>query len=592
MPQTTTQKILTIHGIRSDKWYSDFKQLLSKRTDVEVINFDYGYFSLGKFLRGSKRNEVISMFQVFYSDNFDPNDPPHVICHSFGTYIFFSSIRKYTSIKFNKVLLCGSILKRKLNWQKYFDRGQIKMLYNDYGGLDGIVSFSPIVIRECGNSGKYGFKNIPDTLQSKVVQTENYFGHSDYFFPLHIKENWIPKLVRNSKQFKFDNRILRPEIIDRIYSNQSEQEFSFSDVRYNARIDEQGNYFAQYSKKGTNITNRPINAFSFITTADSREQADDMGFKAFERNGKIVYGNIQVDKVQNKTCSFPLKKPISPGLELDIFYFFKWRETMTFKDGDTDHFDIKHAKNVYVNLNFRFTLINPRIFIISDKEIIQDFTPRKSLEKDGSHSYYFEYINENNYDGIIFYYESANFSKFEPIPKELKSFRKGVEEIVYSTCSLKDIQGIYILESEIEHGNAASEKTLYERLSMFNEGFIIAKHKNKIVGYIETVVWNDISFERFDEIKDFPLFYDTKGDTLYVIFLGVGADYRRRGIGQKLLEHAKDLAIKNNVDKMQLVAKEDLITFYGNFNFEVVRELPDFLQDRNYKSTLMNRKIK
>ncbi|WP_316848940.1 GNAT family N-acetyltransferase [Pedobacter agri] len=539
-------------------------------------------------MRKKQRERVIKQFHDFYYENFDPDFPPSAVCHSFGTYIFFSSIRKYSAIRFKKVILCGSILSRKLDLKPYFENGQIEQLFNDYGGLDGVVGLSPLVIRECGRSGKRGFKNIPDELKTKITQANNYFGHSDYFFPLQMQKNWLPFLVRFSKQFKYDPIILRDEIFERIYLDKSEEIFRFSDVKYYARIDDKGNYYAQYSKKGLNITDQVIDTFSFRTTADSREQADEMGFRAMQSGQAIVPGKIQVDAVQNKTCSFELGKPISPGEELEIFYIFKWRETMVFNTGDTDHFIIKKALNVSISLNFPFTLTGPRFFLVAHGQIVGEQNPRKFIERDGTHSYKLDYINEFDYDGVIFYYEGSNFTKQVIIPKQLKNFKKSLDEISYFTCSPSDIRDVYILEAEIEHGNAASEQTLYNRLSMFPEGFIIAKDKNKLVGYIETLVWNKIVFEKFDDIKDFPLLYDPNGDTLYIIFIGVAAAYRGKGIGQRLLELAKEVGTKFNTNRMQLVAKDGLEGYYQSFDFQSEKNLPAFLPGAD-SSTLMNK---
>src|ERR1700744_1970867 len=97
------KKIITIHGIRTENsWSSALKRLLKKRTNVEVVNFEYGYFTIFQFLSKKQRSRAIKAFQNFYADNFDEDNIPSIICHSFGTYILFSSIQKYESIKFDK----------------------------------------------------------------------------------------------------------------------------------------------------------------------------------------------------------------------------------------------------------------------------------------------------------------------------------------------------------------------------------------------------------------------------------------------------------------------------------------------------------
>ncbi len=214
-------KIITIHGIRrKNKWYktlADLEELDSDKFDV--IHFDYGYFHLGKFLTKGSREKVIAKFQKFYSDNIDPEDPPpSIVCHSFGSYIWYSSIEKYTSIKFNKVLLCGTILNPSISLAKYFKRKQIKQLRHEYGVDDGAVIFSKFVLGESsGNSGKEGFNNIPKKYRKFVEQEKLSFDHSDYFLPIHMKTSWIPFLI-GGKTFKFNTSILDSKILERLYT--------------------------------------------------------------------------------------------------------------------------------------------------------------------------------------------------------------------------------------------------------------------------------------------------------------------------------------------------------------------------------------
>jgi len=585
------RKIFTIHGIRTDnEWPNTFKNLVGNRPNVEVKNFEYGYFTLTQFLSRWHRNRAIKAFERFYSENVLDGELPSVVCHSFGTFIFFSAIRKYKSIKFDKVILCGSILSTKLNWKQFFDSDQIRILYNDYSALDSIVPLSRLVVRNCGRSGRVGFKKIPKDLENKIIQRDYNFEHSDYFFPPQMKNYWLKVLLSERKLIKYSQNILRPEVIERIYQNIQYDPLEFEKVEFWARIDETGNYHARYTRHCKNISSSSVDQYSYNTSADSIEDADDMGFIAYDEAGKILDCHIGNDALQKKTCVIRLNNPVSPQAKFLLTYLFKWKNTITFKRGDTDHFEIKTAKAVYIAVNFRKTLINPRFLIVNDHEVIEEKQVKRKKEQDGTVSYYLDYNNENNYDGIVFYFEGANPEKNLPMTKEIKILKK-VNGVNFFNCSLSDIKQVYRIEAEIEYSNAASENTLIERQAMFGDGFIVAKEKSRIVGYIETVIWNKFEFEKFDDIRNFPQFYQPTGDTLYVIFIGVDKDYRRRGIGECLLEAVEKVALKYNVNRIQLVAKEGLVTFYGKFGYSVVKELLDFLPDRDYKSTLMEKSI-
>ena len=101
-------KLITIHGIRrKNKWYetlAEFDEI--EANNIEAIHFEYGYLDLLRFFIPYFRNKIIESFQKFYSSNIDiSDDAPSIVCHSFGTFIFFNAINTYDVIKFNKVKL-------------------------------------------------------------------------------------------------------------------------------------------------------------------------------------------------------------------------------------------------------------------------------------------------------------------------------------------------------------------------------------------------------------------------------------------------------------------------------------------------------
>src|SRR5687767_6913401 len=102
-------KVITIHGIRrQQKWYETLRDLDAwKRTGVEVVNFEYGYFTLESFLLPWRRERAISEFLEFYSKQIQDGEIPSVVAHSFGTYILFKALSTYKVIKFDRIILVG-----------------------------------------------------------------------------------------------------------------------------------------------------------------------------------------------------------------------------------------------------------------------------------------------------------------------------------------------------------------------------------------------------------------------------------------------------------------------------------------------------
>jgi len=144
--------------------------------------------------------------------------------------------------------------------------------------------------------------------------------------------------------------------------------------------------------------------------------------------------------------------------------------------------------------------------------------------------------------------------------------------------AVRDIDQIYLLEQSIEGKYAANRETLTARIQMFFQGFYVAEENGKIIGYLESCLWNKLNFERFDEIKDFPKHHDPEGKILYIIFVGVNKNYRKRGIGSALVRKAQEYAEQHNLQKVQVISGEgSLVYFYKKLVFGVMRELTNYL---------------
>jgi hypothetical protein len=119
---------------------------------------------------------------------------PSIIAHSFGTYIVAKAIEKYVEIRFDRVIFCGSIVRRDFDWDTKIKRGQVGAVLNEYGDKDMWVRLAQF-IPDLGPSGAFGF----DHTGSGVYQRRRpLFQHSDYFYPLNYRENWLPFLRGDS----------------------------------------------------------------------------------------------------------------------------------------------------------------------------------------------------------------------------------------------------------------------------------------------------------------------------------------------------------------------------------------------------------
>jgi hypothetical protein len=121
--------VITVHGIRTHaRWQKELDSCLAN-ADFVPESLDYGWFSALLFVFKSQRDKKVQWFRDKYQDlsAMYPGTVPSVIAHSFGTYIISKAIREYRPIiKFDRVILCGSIVQEDLPWSQVIQGGLVK----------------------------------------------------------------------------------------------------------------------------------------------------------------------------------------------------------------------------------------------------------------------------------------------------------------------------------------------------------------------------------------------------------------------------------------------------------------------------------
>jgi ribosomal protein S18 acetylase RimI-like enzyme len=148
-----------------------------------------------------------------------------------------------------------------------------------------------------------------------------------------------------------------------------------------------------------------------------------------------------------------------------------------------------------------------------------------------------------------------------------------------SPVSTDDLNEIFFLEQSIEAESAASLETLRTRRQMFGDGFLAARINGRIMGYVETCLW-DLSIPQFDQRSDFfTSRHSPHGKILYVIFLGVAQNSRRQGVASSLLDAVIKVANQYGVKVVQAVTRQYLLPLYLQNGFTIIRDMPNFLPD-------------
>jgi hypothetical protein len=115
---------------------------------------------------------------------------------------------RYPYLRFNKVLLCGSILPEDFPWDVLIDRGQVQAVRNEYGARDFWTRMAQIFVPGTGTSGLRGFSRTHERLEQEKFD----FSHSEYFARGHMEERWLPFLKRRTSFITPRERAATPPV--------------------------------------------------------------------------------------------------------------------------------------------------------------------------------------------------------------------------------------------------------------------------------------------------------------------------------------------------------------------------------------------
>ena len=214
----TLKVIFPLHGIRTlAAWQRGLSDLVDRYGwTCRLDQWSYGRFSLLAFLTPWTREAKLRWLRRQYDSeihnsrlDIERGQIPSVVAHSFGTYILGYALLRFDFIRFNKVILCGSILPRDFPWDKLIERGQVQAVRNEFGVRDPWVKRVRCLVRGTGASGASRFTCNHERLE----QEEFEYDHGDYFGLDHMEDRWIPFLEKpflEIRRSELRSRIPRP----------------------------------------------------------------------------------------------------------------------------------------------------------------------------------------------------------------------------------------------------------------------------------------------------------------------------------------------------------------------------------------------
>jgi len=192
--------LLSIHGVESDgSWQDQIDPSFHGIAGFLHRKYRFGRFPFYKTSSTEAcEKEIVAFGKAWDEVYLATKIVPSVIAHSFGTYIVCRSLLRFSSISFDRLILCGSIVDRDFDWAFLIKQGRVRAVLNEKSGQDTIVAKfrSPTLCKLIEGSGPSGLDGFS---QAVVVERDNpKFMHSDAFIlRSHCDLFWRPFVFGN-----------------------------------------------------------------------------------------------------------------------------------------------------------------------------------------------------------------------------------------------------------------------------------------------------------------------------------------------------------------------------------------------------------
>ena len=198
------QPVVALHGFGTPAaWQRAFAAAGSRAgLDVRYDRWNFGHFWILRFLLPRSRRAKVRWFRRTYRQEFaEPargpdTPPPSIVAHRLGTYILGQALIRDPELRFDKVLLAGSVLPRSFPWDRILERGQVQAVRHEYGRDGRWARVLGWFVPGTGTSATEGF----DVVHPQLEQERLDFTSERPFDPAHMHERWVPFLMARAAQ--------------------------------------------------------------------------------------------------------------------------------------------------------------------------------------------------------------------------------------------------------------------------------------------------------------------------------------------------------------------------------------------------------
>jgi hypothetical protein len=178
-PDPSVERVVfVIHGIRDVGYWTHKVARHIRRQAVQAQlttwateTSSYGYFPMLPFLLPWSRRTKVEWFMDQYAEAVAryPLATFAFVGHSNGTYLLAKALEIYPCCRFDRVVFAGSVVRRKFNWEPFFESrpnerpSQVGSVLNLVATHDWVVAWFPklfqwLGVQDLGSAGHDGFK--------------------------------------------------------------------------------------------------------------------------------------------------------------------------------------------------------------------------------------------------------------------------------------------------------------------------------------------------------------------------------------------------------------------------------------------------
>jgi hypothetical protein len=176
----STAVCFIMHGIRDNgHWTRKIGDRVLTRSDrlgkrCYIYTPSYGFFPLLSFSLPWTRREKVEWFLDLYVDALSrhPSAEMVFVGHSNGTYLLAKALSLCPSVRFDRVLFAGSVVRRNYDWPSRI--AQAEQVVNLVATADWVVASFPrafeiLPLQDLGGAGHDGFRTLSKEANRKYV---------------------------------------------------------------------------------------------------------------------------------------------------------------------------------------------------------------------------------------------------------------------------------------------------------------------------------------------------------------------------------------------------------------------------------------